>query len=257
MKNILLILGFSLLLLNCSEDTLDTYHGNDGIYFAPNMLGKYIDSTSFSFAMVTVDDTVVNMAVRLYGEVRDYDRPFRVEVEKATGESGIDYEPLLEEYVLLANKAVADSPLRIFLHGSAKNYLTLRILPNEYFTQLLALKVQDEDTLNMTRKTLIFTSKLTQPKNWYEWAFGYFSEAKYKLVNELGNIDPEVWNANRFPSQYYYQLPLLITNYLNSKIAEGPESAIKDPDPQSTRGYMTLPDVVIPSSFPDAWPEKE
>lgn len=50
------------------------------------------------------------MAVRLYGEVRDYDRPFRVEVEKATGESGIDYEPLLEEYVLPANKAVAISP---------------------------------------------------------------------------------------------------------------------------------------------------
>ena len=67
MKNILLIFGLSLLLVNCSEDTLDTYHGNDGIYFAPSILGKYIDSTSFSFAMVTVDDTVVNMAVRLYG----------------------------------------------------------------------------------------------------------------------------------------------------------------------------------------------
>ncbi len=30
MKNILLILGFSLLLLNCSEDTLDTYTGMTG-----------------------------------------------------------------------------------------------------------------------------------------------------------------------------------------------------------------------------------
>ena len=38
MKNILLIFGLSLLLVNCSEDTLDTYHGNDGIYFAPNIL---------------------------------------------------------------------------------------------------------------------------------------------------------------------------------------------------------------------------
>ena len=257
MKNILLIFGLSLLLVNCSEDTLDTYHGNDGIYFAPSILGKYIDSTSFSFAMVTVDDTVVNMAVRLYGEVQDYDRPFRVKLEEATGEEGVDYAPLEEEYTLPANKAEAAIPVRIFRHGTAKNKLVLRIVPNEYFTQALSLKVQDEDTLDMTLKTLILTSKLTQPKNWYDWAFGYFSEAKYKLVNELGNMDPEVWNATSFPSQYYYQLPLFITNYLNSKIAGGPESALKDPDPQSTRGYMTFPDVVIPSSFPDAWPKDE
>ena len=205
--------------------------------------------------MVTVDDTVVNMAVRLYGEVQDYDRPFRVKLEEATGEEGVDYAPLEEEYTLPANKAEAAIPVRIFRHGMAKNKLVLRIVPNEYFTQALSLKVQDEDTLDMTLKTLIFTSKLTQPKNWYDWAFGYFSEAKYKLVNELGNMDPEVWNATSFPSQYYYQLPLFITNYLNSKIAGGPESALKDPDPQSTRGYMTFPDVVIPSSFPDAWPK--
>lgn len=257
MKNILLIFSFSLLFLCCSEDTLDTYHGNDGIYFAPNMMGKYIDSTSFSFAMVTEDDTVVNMAVRLYGEVQDYDRPFRVKLEEAIGEEGVDYAPLEEEYVLPANRAETAIPVRIFRHGFAKNKLTLRIVPNEYFTQVLSLKVQDEDTLDMTVKTLIFTSKLTQPKNWYDWAFGYFSEAKYKLVNELGNMNPEVWNSNNFPSQYYYQLPLFLTNYLNSKIAEGPESALKDPDPQSTRGYMTFPNVVIPSSFPDAWPKDE
>lgn len=257
MKNIIILLGFSLLLLNCSEDKLDTYHGNDGIYFASNMLGRYVDSTSFSFAMVTVDDTVVNMDVLLYGETRDYDRPFRVDAEALTGEAGVDYEPLQEEYILPANMVKAVIPVRIYRHGSEKNRLALRIMPNEHFTQSLSLKVQDGDTLDLTCKTLIFTSKLTQPKNWYEWAFGYFSEAKYKLINELGNIDPELWDAKSFPSQYYYQMPLLITNYLNSKIAQGADSAIKDPDPQSTRGYMTMPDVVIPASFPDAWPVME
>ncbi|MFR7810240.1 MAG: hypothetical protein ACLU4N_13810 [Butyricimonas faecihominis] len=69
-----------------------------------------------------------------------------------------------------------------------------------------------------------------------------FFEAKYKLVNELGNMDPEFGMRLVF-------LPILlpvaafITNYLNSKIAGGRER-IENRIPVYL-GYMTFPDVLF------------
>lgn len=267
MKHIGFILALFLLCLGCKEDSLDTYSGDSAIYFCKSEgTGAKIweDTTTFSFAFVTVSDTVLKISVKAMGEAVSYDRKFKVKVEGGNAQEGVNYELLEEECVLKAGSVFSGVPLRVYREGARDTvfYIDLRLESNEYFAQNMPFKEVNYQERDITRHVVRFTNNITKPKSWYDSMLGYFSEAKFILLNQELGIDAADWFDDSKLSEIgpkamgggYYMV-----NYLNLFIEKDDYVNMpKDPEgPAANRGYMTFAsfggDIVkIPASWPDA-----
>lgn len=267
MKQIGYILAIFLLCMACKEDLLETYHGEDAVYFASDAseaVAKYADTTTFSFAFETVADTILKIPVTGLGEVTDYDRKFKVIVEGGNAAAGVNYEPLEEEYVLEAGEIRSYIPVHIYREGAKDTVLAidLRLVANEYFSQNIPFKKVKYDTVDITRHVVVFTNNISKPKMWTDGMLGYFSEAKFVLLNRELDIKPADWFDDSKRAEIGPKAMgagVYMVNYLNIFVNNNDYVNMpKDPDaPAANRGYMTFrsmagDDVKIPASWPDA-----
>lgn len=257
----------------CSEDKLKLFDGPASLYFdQQSALGARLDTVAFSFGLTSVNDTVFRIRVKGTGEVVDYDRSFRVEVERSeNAREGVNYE-LPDEFVFRANRSYDYLPVTLFRGGEdddTTRFISFRLLPNDHFEvgklPYILHGTNQKDTLDATRITLRFTSYMDKPLSWNESWLGYFSITKFILINDLCGISAQDW------IDWGYAPPIgnmhawigMLENYLLMKLAEGPEAAIKDP--KGTKGYMTMRGriqhgeeynpIVIPDNWP-VWPDE-
>lgn len=265
MKNILLII-MAACLLGCEEDQLKFYHGVDNIYFYRRNVPSgevYLDTTVFSFAFADAADTLIQLSVRGQGEVRDFDRAFRVAVEGGSAQEGVNFDALQEDYVLKARNVYASVPVHIYREGLKDKAVSvvIRLLPNENFVQNMPYTTVKYDTIDITRHVLVFTNQLKKPDVWNEAYLGYFSEAKFRLVNEELGINAAAWYDDSRMVEMNNKAKgagVYMVNYLNEFVKKNDYVHMpKDPDaPAENRGYMTFKHangtVKIPAEWPDA-----
>lgn len=257
MKKICLFLLLALGAWSCSEDRLSVYSGEGNSIYFSRVNDTYLDTVNFSFAMHLTSDTTISFKVEALGDMTDYDRTFKVALdERSTATAGKHFDVLEAEYILPAKSRYATIPLRI--HRTDDLYdtivsVTLNLIPNENFHQLVVERESKNEDVNVIRKTLIFTSITMKPDVWMDNFVGYFSVAKFNLANSLLNIEPLDWYEKKVTIGELVGVGTFMTNYLNDRINTGnPADAIKDPDPKSERGYMTFKNVNIPAHYPDA-----
>ena len=124
-KYILFILGLSAILGACEKKDISVFSTNDaGIYFQliKGYYGTtteiYTDSLDYSFASVpaSMKDVMLPATVRTMGKVVDYDRPFRVVVDKegTTAIEGVHYEINVDTVVIPAGESMAKINVRFF-----------------------------------------------------------------------------------------------------------------------------------------------
>lgn len=266
MKYILIILA-TLCVWSCQEDELEFYHGVDNIYFYRRNVPSaevWLDTTIFSFAFADTPDTLIQLSVRGQGEMTAYDRTFRVTVEGGTAQTGINFEPLQNEYVLKANSLYSSVPIRIYKEGLKDKSVSvvIRLLPNENFVQNMPFTVEKYDTIDITRHVLVFTNQIKQPTAWNEAFLGYFSEAKFRLVNEELGIPAASWyDDSRLVemSAKARGTGVLMVNYIDEYIKAGDYTNMpKDPDaPAENRGYMTFKHASGSNKIPAEWPDAD
>lgn len=263
MKYIFLVLA-AVCLLGCEEDQLKFYHGVDNIYFYKRNVPSgqvYLDTTVFSFAFADTPDTLVQLTVRGQGEMTGYDRTFRVAVEGGSARAGVNFDELEDEYVLKAGSVYGTVPIRIYREGLKDKAVSVvvRLLPNENFVQNMPFTIVKYDLIDITRHVLVFTNQLSRPDAWNEAFLGYFSEAKFRLVNEELGINAASWYdasrlvemANKAKGAGVYMV-----NYLNKMIEANDYVRMpKDPDaPAENRGYMTFKHANGVVKIPPEWP---
>ncbi|MDR2414490.1 MAG: DUF4843 domain-containing protein [Odoribacteraceae bacterium] len=234
MKKYLTILLIPLLAA-CSEDKLDLYHGVESIYFTTT-------EVNFSFGLLTVNDSTVNIPVTATGPIFDRDRHFRVVYDSVSGEEGVHFDPLPAECVFPAGQSRGYIPVRLHRVNEDNEIYQIhaRLLPSDDFTLDLTEKYSGADTVDITRAVLNFSSAITRPAGWQEIIYGYFSVAKYLLASELTGRDESFWKANA--SQTSMALSPVIAIYINSKILAGRDQALRDPgntQPED-KGFMTM-----------------
>lgn len=276
MKKFLLLALIALCYWNCQEDTLETYDGQDGVYFV-NLYGgriltledNFSDTTNFSFAFVTVQDTVFRLGVRAMGKMAGIDRPFSVRVVSTNAQEGVHYDALEPEYLIPADTTDGYVPVHIYrenIDPDTTFYIELELVPNQYFTQNMPFKEITEsgvtDTLDITRHVLTFDNKVSQPMIWsgIQSSYGEWTEAKFNFINETFGMNPGDWYGNN--SSVWMTLmnkatsgAVFVTNYLNSLISEENYTNYpKDPDNTNpaAKGYLTIPGITIPAGWPDA-----
>ncbi len=146
-RNLVKIALMALLLpLGGCEKQLMDYKGLEGVYFAvqsgsswgSELTWPYQPYTNVEFVKIPGDEVTVNIKVMVTGPVKDYDRPFSVEInpDSTTAELGVHYEPLPQGLVIPANSVIAFVPVTLKRAPDLANKektVGLRLVANENF----------------------------------------------------------------------------------------------------------------------------
>jgi hypothetical protein len=271
MKNILIAMAAAMLVFACREDGIKSWDGRDFIYFGTSGSGNatnWADSVMFNFFFNPVADTTIHVPVFCGGSIADHDREYLVDVEVLGGTAGEDFV-IPARPVMPAGSAKTTLPVKLLstdaLEGN-KFGVKLTLRANDNFHLDMPEIYERGDTLRRLTFRVEWDNMVSEPPTWrvISSSMGPFTYAKYALLTTRYGITPQGWST--FPpnsSSFKFMTPAMgnpylvdFSNYLRDQINLGPEAAIKDPDPLSTRGYMTIPGnssvpkVTIPDDFP-------
>jgi len=268
-KFLFLYIAASFVLTACSEDEIKTYDAKDFIYYS----NRYVNQTVYWDTMTTFNffftpglmDTLIQIEVTSGGIVPDRDRVFLVDVQATGGAvSGVDYE-VDEQQIMPAGSNTGYVKVKLNktdkLEGNTYS-LKVNLKENENFGLDLPVVYHNGDTIQRTSWKIDYLAELAEPPFYATLRgryLGYWSILKFNTMNELLGLTIDDWTDTN--SQFYKNdrnYCIVFGNYLNRKIAEGPDAAIKDPDAKSERGYMTItgfayfgvPPTVVPADFP-------
>ena len=232
MRYIFIFLSACFLLGACQKNEIMLFDREEaGVYFQFGGQTRlyinseaYSDSLSFSFSRYSdaLQDTILETRIRTMGKVRDYPRPIAlsVDTELTTAVEGVHYEADFEHAVIPAGEAELMFPVRFFRTADMmdnKIQLVLKLEENEYFK--IYFTEQNNTNVYYGTETKIMADRFrfvvseiyTEPGYWSfaEDAFGTWSVAKFRFVNEVCEIPVEDWNrggyddskvqAGRFP----------------------------------------------------------
>lgn len=210
----------TLLTTGCEKDIMG-YEGLEGVYFAvqygDSWAGEgtwpYMPYSDVNFMTVDGDVADVTLKVMATGNVKDYDRTFKVAVvpDSTTAVEGVDYRPIQTEYTLKAGEISTNVVIQLIRTEALLNG-TLKLGIELQATDRLALSFPEWDAVNKhtagtvidhfdaSKHTIRFTNALKRPAVWtgtdaspynggYESGmFGAFSRKKLEFMCELFNL---------------------------------------------------------------------
>lgn len=254
---------------SCSEDKLDTYDGNNSIYFAvknPYAISgeslPYTDTTVFSFVNFVVPDTTLYLQVNTLGDVAPYARKFRAEIvwNETTAKAGQYFDELQDEYTIPADSVWGVLPITLHRDKDLRDsvyVLTIRLVPNGDFQLALKEKVVDkvnEEFVDLLKHRIYFSDLVVEPLMWRAYTSqgvepemgSVWSVDKYLLTNYLLDIIPTDWDSrSTMAFGRRIGISVYMRNYLMDMIAK--KTAVQDdaePD-----GFMRVKGVNIPANY--------
>lgn len=235
MKKLLssVIAGCFLLLFGCGENDALYYQGEpdgtSGIYFSyysgTTISGgvttyNYRDTTS-EYSLANVVDSVlqVRIPVRLFGEVSDKDRPYRVKVIGGTVQEGEDFT-MPDDFVLEGGAALSYVTVNLKktdkLSDGVVRYLTLGLEENEYFKLYIKNLMVGSDTINTQTLTIPFSMVYEEPWTWGFFALdklGAYSHAKLMCILSVMG-----WTYKEFTSKNLYSVSPSIALFMQIEL---------------------------------------
>ena len=242
-------LGLSLLAAVSCNKGLEEYSGNSGLYFAMSIRDAsvnadtlYSEATPRPFVMTEKSDSVLNIRVKIIGDLADKDRYFQVGTipEESTLLSG-DCEPLKESYVVKAGQIYGQIDLHFHRTASLKGTerkLKIRLLPTSDFN--LPMKVWkngSKDYVSILEHEIVISDKYVQLPGFAEYAFGPFSEKKMELLLQLSGLEFSDFNE-KFSTTYAKALGQKLDRYLKEQTAKGQPVLEEDGSPMTAGEYI-------------------
>lgn len=141
------LLAIVLPMASCKKEMMQ-YSGMEGIYFAVQSGPSYSAPATWPFRPYTniefvkqpasVTELETKIKVMITGPVKDYDRPFRVEVnpDSTTAQEGVHYLPIQGNYTIPANSTFGYIPITLKRTADMLNEnktIGLRLVANEHF----------------------------------------------------------------------------------------------------------------------------
>jgi hypothetical protein len=213
----MIVLAIAALSSGCERELM-SYEGVEGIYFAVQS-GRvegseggwpYSPYTNVDFVKIVDDTYTVNVKVMATGELKNYDRAFRLAVspDSTTATAGADYEAIPAEVVMPAGSLITRVP--VVLHRTATMAtgtvaLALKLEENEHFQLTFPNWGPPRDLtdgpvyegFDASRHIIRVNDILVQPANWTggfdQYAadnpefnmLGAFTRKKFLLLSEL------------------------------------------------------------------------
>ena len=264
-KKILYLFLLPLIFTACETKDIPVYTSDDAaLYFqrtASYIWGSttvtYSNSTEFTFAGATAEKNSVTYSaeVRTMGNVTDYDRPFKVEIDKemSTGIQGVHFDTNLDTLKIKAGKSNAyvritfyrtpdllDSTLTVVLHLIENEHFNARIDEYKKTNQWNS----SSENLDGTRYTFKFNEQYSEPTYWSWFGEGFlgpWTPQKYIVVNSVMGWTVNDWSqAGQAGAKVSYGrlgfAAKAVRNYLQEQADN--DTPVKDKD----GSYMQLAD---------------
>lgn len=247
----------------CSEHDIPLYEGEDAIFFDQQYGVAWFDTVRLShqiyslvsFGLMLKDDSLLNVKIETTGYVRDYDRPFGIEIvaDSTDAVEGSDFEILDKNPMIRAGKNSVYIP--ILCHRTARMsdktlQLQLQLVPGEHFSLPFGeegigkmpkrdgggdIYTQYSTNFDPSIHNVFISAKLQKPSMWNTVQFGnYYSDTKFKLMLK---ISEEVfgWTVEDFQDKKMQlnrcQLVAKhVSNYLMEQYSKGREHWVLDED---------------------------
>ena len=261
MKYIANIIGLVLCWLffqSCEKELMD-YEGKDALYFDVQYGAEWGDFSVWAHQIYTlvpfgaIDDaeTEVDIKVAIAGSVKDYDRPFRIEIvqDSTTAICPDEYEDFAKEHVIKKGESFTNIRIkfkRTERMSKGNVQLQIRLLPNEHFELPFSLvgnipgrwvDVVTEYGSNFDPNihNIFINNVLTSPAGWNDVQFGQFSPKKYEmLLEETGRVFGFTKLSFEDPIKMINGRDIAIArvgaNYLKAEYAKGREFWVLDED---------------------------
>lgn len=224
MKNLIYLTGllFTGLLLwtGCTKEDIETYSGEDAIYFAQQWGLSYMENhlnptggmknahqtySKIGFGEMIVSDSLLEVNIQTSGFIKDYDRKFNVEVvaDSTTAIEGTEYEIIDTDLMIPAGQSA--TTMRIMFHKTPRMndenlQLQIRLVPGEHFVLPFGkggygkmpiihsnAVINNEFGMNTDPAihNIFINNFLVEPSRWGPLApstLGIWSEKKYRLL---------------------------------------------------------------------------
>ena len=264
-KKILYLFLLPLIFTACETKDIPVYTSDDAaLYFqrtASYIWGSttvtYSNSTEFTFAGAAAEKNSVTYSaeVRTMGNVTDYDRPFKVEIDKemSTGIQGVHFDTNLDTLKIKAGKSNAyvritfyrtpdllDSTLTVVLHLIENEHFNARIDEYKKTNQWNS----SSENLDGTRYPFKFNEQYSEPTYWSWFGEGFlgpWTPQKYIVVNSVMGWTVNDWSqAGQAGAKVSYGrlgfAAKAVRNYLQEQADN--DTPVKDKD----GSYMQLAD---------------
>lgn len=269
MKKIIYFAAFLLSIIglqSCEQHEIAFYDGQDAIFFDQQYGVAWFDTLRQShqiyslipFGMMANSDSLLRIKVETTGYLRDYDRPFKIEIvaDSTTAREGEEFDAFSLEGVIRAGQNSTYIP--IHFHKTERLLdetlqLQIRLIPGEHFTlpfgengigvmpkRNTSGQVYTELSTNFdcSIHNIFMHTKLKQPKGWNTVQFGkYYSSKKYSLILDIAQenfgwdvtyFDPDT--DNKMLLKRSTVLAPLVAKYLMEQFNKGREYWVIDED---------------------------
>lgn len=254
-NTIFLWLAGAFLFTACEKKEVMDYEGVDGIYFdvqygadhGNESLWARQNYTYVSFG--SMEDTVADLKLKIgiVGSVKEYDRPFRVEIvqDSTNAVPETEYTDFVEDQVIKAGENKTYVTLRVYRSARLTRdtaRIQFRINPGEHFTLPFSEVGKIPGRWNDTKAAfttgrdaavhdVFFNNILARPAGWgatdYSAYFGTFSPTKYQYLMDVSG----------YPKARFEQMALITMGGLGTKIRT---AANKDLIAKFNKGYYRL-----------------
>ena len=208
--NRVLFIFLIILFASCQKKDLIVYEEGSGIYFDNKEMG--LDTVAVPWGLKNTDVTTqtVRFEVKLFGNITQHDRAFRIKVKDDIPDSvralpDLDYKPFPLEYKIPA--------------GAASTFIEIELLRSEELKEgnrILAIELVESDELKFlysrrinvpdvgermldVQRVLKMNENFPIPRWWSLMGTGYFgtwSMKKAILICDMMGIDREKWIGN-------------------------------------------------------------
>ena len=228
----MLILG----LTACSEEEVNTYSAEEGIYFNQRIrVGNILtDSTNFTFVYIeeSQNEATVSIPVQLVGRAIDEPRPVNIKVVGGSAKEGDDFvlpvNPVLPAGASSFNYEITLKRSTV-LQEEAKT-IEIAIEENEYFRPIITHEITDTQSgtdVTAIRHKIEFSELFTAaPAAWYTYIYPFTPQCFF-LTCRVMNIPRSDFNDTSKISSFRFQY---FMSEMRKYVAE--QLLLENPDPE-------------------------
>ena len=228
----LLIMG----LTACSEEEVNTYSADEGIYFNQRIrVGNILtDSTNFTFVYIeeSQNEATVSIPVQLVGRAIDEPRPVNIKVVGGSAKEGDDFvlpvNPVLPAGASSFNYEITLKRSTV-LQEEAKT-IEIAIEENEYFRPIITHEITDIQSgtdVTAIRHKIEFSELFTAaPAAWYTYIYPFTPQCFF-LTCRVMNIPRSDFNDTSKISSFRFQY---FMSEMRKYVAE--QLLLENPDPE-------------------------